>query len=193
MSINLHKNVRFPSQASSYKMQTWTEHCLALISWSSFLVWNHWAMFMNGSWWRHQTETFSALLAFVRAIHRSPVKSSHKGQWRGSMMLSLVCVRINGWVKNHEAGDLERHRAHYDVIVMWIDQLVGMAQAFSRKKLIYGMGAQFSIAVTQWRHMTTYSSVHIASGNYLNRCRLLISKCSWHSSERNSVNHQSLE
>ena len=24
----------------------------------------------------------------------------------------------NGWVNNREAGDLRRHRAHYDVIVM---------------------------------------------------------------------------
>ena len=25
---------------------------------------------------------------------------------------------INGWVYNHEAGDLRHHRAHYDIIVM---------------------------------------------------------------------------
>ena len=25
---------------------------------------------------------------------------------------------INGWINNREAGDLRRHRAHYDVIVM---------------------------------------------------------------------------
>ena len=33
-------------------------------------------------------------------------------------MLSLICVWINGWVNNREAGDLRRHRCHYDVIVM---------------------------------------------------------------------------
>ena len=33
-------------------------------------------------------------------------------------MFSLICVWINGWVKNGEAGDLRRHRAHYDVILM---------------------------------------------------------------------------
>ena len=27
-------------------------------------------------------ETFSVLLAFVKGIHRSPVNSPHKGQWR---------------------------------------------------------------------------------------------------------------
>ena len=67
-------------------------------------------------------ETFSALLAFwwsfVRGIHRSPVNSPHKGQWRGALMLSLICARINGWVNSREAGDLRRHRTHYDVIVM---------------------------------------------------------------------------
>ena len=38
--------------------------------------------------------------------------------WRGPMMFSLICVWINGWVNNREAGDLRRHRGHYDVIVM---------------------------------------------------------------------------
>ena len=32
--------------------------------------------------------------------------------------LLLMCVWINGWVNNREAGDLRRYRAHYDVIVM---------------------------------------------------------------------------
>ena len=49
---------------------------------------------------------------------RSPVNSPYKGQWRGALMFSLICARINGWVNNGEAGDLRRHRAHYDVIVM---------------------------------------------------------------------------
>ena len=61
-------------------------------------------------------ETFSALLALVRGIQRSPVNSPHKGQWRGAFMFSLIW--INGWVKNREAGDVRRHRAHYDVTVM---------------------------------------------------------------------------
>ena len=39
---------------------------------------------------------------------------SHKGQWRGA----LICTRTNRWVNNHEAGDLRRHQAHYDVRVM---------------------------------------------------------------------------
>ena len=51
-------------------------------------------------------------------IHRWPVNSPHKGQWRGTLKFSFICAWINGRVNNGEAGDLRRHRAHYDVIVM---------------------------------------------------------------------------
>ena len=64
--------------------------------------------------WKH----FPRYWPFVRGIHRSPVNSPHKGQWRGALMFSLICARINGWVNNREAGDLRRNRAHYGVIVM---------------------------------------------------------------------------
>ena len=56
---------------------------------------------------------------FVGGIHRSPVNSPHKGQWRGPLMFSLICAWIDGWVNNGEAGDLRCYRAHYDVIVMF--------------------------------------------------------------------------
>ena len=64
--------------------------------------------------WKH----FPRYWPFVRVIHRWPVNSSHKGQWHGSSMFSLICAWIIGWVNNCEAGELRRHRAHYDVIVM---------------------------------------------------------------------------
>ena len=48
----------------------------------------------------------------------SPVNSPHKGQWRGALMFYLIRTWINAWVNNREAGDLIRHRAHYDVILM---------------------------------------------------------------------------
>ena len=59
-------------------------------------------------------ETFPRYWLFVR----SPVNSPHKGQWHGALMFSLICVWLNGWVNNREAGDLRRCRAHYDVTVM---------------------------------------------------------------------------
>ena len=70
----------------------------------------------TASWWRHQMETFSALLATCAGNSPVPVNSPHKGQWRGALMFSLICTWINGWVNNGEAVDLRRHRAHYDVM-----------------------------------------------------------------------------
>ena len=65
--------------------------------------------------WKH----FPRYWPFVRGIYRS-----HKGQWRGAfmfwIMFSFICAWINGWVNNREAGDLRRHRVHYDVTVMMI-------------------------------------------------------------------------
>ena len=68
--------------------------------------------------WKH----FSRYWLFLRRIHRSPVNSLHKCQWRGAMMLSLICAWGKVWVNSREDGDLIRHRAHYDVTVMhsWI-------------------------------------------------------------------------
>ena len=70
------------------------------------------------SWWRHQMEIFSALL--VLCVGNSPVNSPHKGQWRGALVFSSISFWTNGWVSNRGAGDLRRHRAHYDVTVMYL-------------------------------------------------------------------------
>ena len=55
---------------------------------------------------------------FVRGIHRSPVVSRHKGQWRGALMFYLIGAWTNGWTNNRDAGDLRRHGTPCDVIVM---------------------------------------------------------------------------
>ena len=71
-------------------------------------------------WWRHQMETFPALLALC--VGNSPVTGRWipltKGQWRGALMFSLIFAWTNGWVNNWDAGDLRSNRAHYDVTVM---------------------------------------------------------------------------
>ena len=69
-------------------------------------------------WWRHQMETFSTLLAFCTGIHRSPVYSPHKGQWRGALMFSMIYAWTNSWANNKDACCLRLHRAHYNVTVM---------------------------------------------------------------------------
>ena len=70
------------------------------------------------TWWRHQMETFFALLALCAG--NSPVTGEFtaKSQWCGALVFSLICAWISRWVNTREAGDLRRHRAHYDVIVM---------------------------------------------------------------------------
>ena len=55
---------------------------------------------------------------FVRGVHRWPVNSPHKGQWRGALMFSLICTWTSGWANHRDAGDLRRHRAHYVVTVL---------------------------------------------------------------------------
>ena len=104
------------------------------------------AVYEPFTWWCHQMETFSALLAICAGILRSSVNSPRKGQWRGALMFSLICAWINGWVNNGEAGDLRhlrRHRAHFDVTVMreadlehlylftwnWIESWIGYIQS----------------------------------------------------------------
>ena len=63
-------------------------------------------------------ENFPRNWPFVQGIHQSLVNSPHKGQWRGALMFSLICVWINDQVNNREAGDLRRYHVHYDLIVM---------------------------------------------------------------------------
>ena len=48
------------------------KHCMTT-SW-------HWL------WWRHQMETFFALLAIYEGNHWSQMDSPHKGQWRGALI-----------------------------------------------------------------------------------------------------------
>ena len=61
--------------------------------------------------------------------YRSPVNSPHKGKGR-ALIFSLICARINDWGNTREAGDLRRHRAHYDVTVMTDDILSKWCDSF---------------------------------------------------------------
>ena len=71
-------------------------------------------------------ETFSALLALC--VGNSPVTCEFPSQRpvTRSFDVSLICAWINASLYNRGAGDLSRHRAHYDVIVMqiWISPCV---------------------------------------------------------------------
>ena len=56
------------------------------------------------TWWRHQMEKLSAIMAICAG--NSP-SIGHKGQWRIALIFSLICAWINSWVNNREAGDLD--------------------------------------------------------------------------------------
>ena len=78
---------------------------------------------LGTTWWRHQMETFSALLALCAG--NSPATSEFPTQrpvtWSVDVFIDLHLN--NGSVNNREAGDLKRHHGHFDVTVMklqWI-------------------------------------------------------------------------
>ena len=70
------------------------------------------------TWWPHQTEIFSALLALCAG--NSPATGEFPAQrsvtW--SFDVFFICAWINRWVNNREAGDLRLRCAHYDVTVV---------------------------------------------------------------------------
>ena len=103
-------------------------------------------------WWRHQMETFSALLVLCVGIHPSPVNSHLKGQRCGALMISLMYARTNGWAYNRDAGDLRLNCAHYDIHVMIINITIGIIMIMmirSRHKFAHVMPAQLSCTTAQ--------------------------------------------
>ena len=97
------------------KFCTWLNSCatIACEKGCSNLMACNWII----TWWRHQMKTYSALLAICAG--NSPASGEFPAQRpvTRSLIFSLICVWINGWVNNREAGDLRRC-ACYDVIVM---------------------------------------------------------------------------
>ena len=85
------------------------------------------------TWWCHQMETFSALLVLCAGTSPFTCEFPHKDQWRGDLMFSSICNQTYGWVNNRDAGDLRRHRVHYDVTVLkteskYYSQLISLDQ-----------------------------------------------------------------
>ena len=118
-------------------------------------------------------EAFSALLALCAGIHRSPVNSPHKGQWRGALMFSLICAWMNGWVINGETGDLRRNRANFDVIVM-IEQAQNCVPYRSDCELEKPgndlRGQCFTSGITAKNHSVHAKLVHTSSLGRVHRC-----------------------
>ena len=84
----------------------------------------------------------------MRGIHRSPVNSPHKDQWRGALLFSFICAWINAWVNNGEAGDLRRHLRIY----------------FLKIKTVLGLGFLNQSNVNILRDISKYSIFTSCSG-----------------------------
>ena len=128
--------------------------------------------------WKH----FPCYWPCVRGIHRSPVNSPHKGQWRGALVFSLICAWINGRVNNSEAGDLRRHRAHYDVTVMVALQ----------GQVLYIRGSR------TWSSLCMLIITCSAPSHYLNQCSrtvnwILGNNSEWQFSQNATVFIQEIE
>ena len=98
--------------------------------------------------WNH----FPRYWPFVRGIHRSPVNSLLKGQWRGALMFSLICAWINGWVNNREAGDLRHPGAHYDVTVMYFSHQSPRITSTSTRCFYIPLGRWLMSLKTRLKH-----------------------------------------
>ena len=94
-------SIRFNHKQPIYHMRDGSSHCVNM---RHFYVETMPVSQVDVIKWKH----FPRYWPFVRGIQRSPGNSPHKGLWRGASMFSLICVWINGWVNNREAGDLRR-------------------------------------------------------------------------------------
>ena len=95
--------------------------------------------------------------------------------------LFFICAWINGWVNNREAGDLRRHRAHYDVTAMedyesWMKRHVvhDNWRGIKRNKKIttlnpsWNIGIYFSIA---WACRENLPTLNMHEANII-RCNI---------------------
>ena len=102
----------------------------------------------SDTWWRHQMKIFPRYWPFVRGIHRSPVNSPHKGQWRGALMFSLIYVWIISWVNNREAGDLRRYGPLAISKILGCAYAPGMPGTFSPPPRVSDPGMHHGTCVT---------------------------------------------
>ena len=56
---------------------------------------------------------YEMIVVIIVEVIDARTKASDAERW-----CFLLSAWINGWVNNGEAGDLRRHRAHYDVTVI---------------------------------------------------------------------------
>ena len=92
-------------------------------------VWSLWLLVRT--WWRHQMETKSALLALCAGNSQISGEFPSQRPVTRSFGVFFMCVWTNGWAKCLNTS----HRAHYDVTIM----RSLLAKVLSATKRIYSM------------------------------------------------------
>ena len=126
-------------------------------------------------------KTFSALLAFCAGNSPVSCEFPHKGHWRGALTFSLICVWINGWVNNRDAGDLRCYRAHDDVTVMCEKFIHGLASSHMFWKKTNAPQIPHRLA-SKWPMRSREISRHFRCYDYRRKHRgkwhkIIISRC----------------
>ena len=69
-------------------------------------------------------------------------------------MFSLICTLLDDWVNIREAGDLRRHRAHHDVIVIYENMKAKMLiQEPKSNEIVYSPGVRISVNIKKCVYM----------------------------------------
>ena len=80
-----------------------------------------------------------------------------KASEREALMFSLVCAWTNGWVNNRDAGDVRRHRCHYDVTAMHLDSLrILTNQNYHRLVHTARIRCHFDVVLEYQQHNSTH-------------------------------------
>ena len=89
------------------------------------------------TWWRHQRETFSALLAICAG--NSPVTGEFPSQRPMAESVDVFFFTwTNGWVNNQECDNMRHHCIHYDVTVIilaWCQWPIGITWLIQQQSI----------------------------------------------------------
>ena len=110
------------------------------------------------TWWCNPMEAFSTLLALC--ARDSPVTAEFPSQRSVTQSIdgSLICAWTNDWLNNRDAGDLRRHRAHYDATVM-----VKGSQCIGATPITYWSRASVGPLLSSKRSIANWICEHILS------------------------------
>ena len=94
------------------------------------------------SWWRHQMETFGPL--WKENTGYRWISLTEAGDAELWCFLWSAPPK-SGWSNNRDAGDLKRHRTHYDVIVMIMEKSKGHILHISQLWCVFWFIAWFMV------------------------------------------------